>query len=49
MSRGGAERERDRGSEVGSVLTAGNLTWGLVLEITNQEIVTSADVRCSTD
>ena len=29
MSGGGAEREGDRGSEVGSTLTAESLLWGL--------------------
>ena len=39
FSEGGAEREGDRGSEAGSVLTTDNLMQGL-LELMNCEIMT---------
>ena len=38
MSRGGTEREGDRGSEAGSVLTAESPIWGS--ELRNHEIMT---------
>ena len=43
MSGGGAEREGDRRSEAGSVLTDAGL------QLTRHEIVTWAQVRCLTD
>ena len=45
-SGGGAEREGDRGSEAGSALTAREPDVGL--ELRNREIVTGAEVGCST-
>ena len=47
MSRGGAEREGDRGSEADSVLTAVSPMLGF--ELTNCEIMTRAKVRHSAD
>ena len=39
-SRGGAERERGRGSEAGSVLTAASPMGELELELMNHKIMT---------
>ena len=45
MSRGGAEREWDRGSEAGSVLTEESPSLGL----NSREIMTRAGVKLSTE
>ena len=49
MSGGGAEREGDTESETGSRLRAVNTEPGAGLELTDREIVTGAEVGCSTD
>ena len=42
MSKGGAEKEGDRGSEVGSVLTVQSPIWGS--KLMNYKIMTRAEV-----
>ena len=49
MSEGGAEREGDTGSEAGSRLQAVGTEPNVRLELTNCEIMTSAEVRCLTN
>ena len=49
MSRGGAERDGDTESEAGSRPWALNPEPNVGLELMNREIMTWAEVRCSTD
>ena len=49
MSRGGAEREGDTESKAGSRLWAVSIEPNVGLELRNCEIMTWAEVGCSTD
>ena len=49
VSRGGAEREEDRESKAGSRLGADSTEPDVGLEPMNHEIMTLAEVGCSTD
>ena len=49
MSRGGAERERETESEVGSRLWAVSTEPDVGLKLVSLEIMTPVEVGCSTD
>ena len=49
MSGGGAERQGDKESEAGSRLRAVSTEPHAELELTDHEVMTRAEVRCSTD